>query len=67
MYIRYKQVRHYYDVIEKRGLLSTHPKRAQTVKWKRRINKFSFGVGIVCALGISIVGNFQVSRLDFID
>ncbi|XP_025087373.1 DNA damage-regulated autophagy modulator protein 2-like isoform X2 [Pomacea canaliculata] len=63
MYIRYKQVRHYYDVIEKRGLLSTHPKRAQTVKWKRRINKFSFGVGILCALGISIVGNFQEDNM----
>lgn len=58
MYLRYKQVRLYYFYILSQGIVPQSD-RHRSIHRKLVFNKVCLFVGIVTALGISVVGNFQ--------
>ncbi|KAL8601943.1 hypothetical protein ACOMHN_008435 [Nucella lapillus] len=58
MYVRYKQVRLYYCYAEDQGL-EAGSARYRSVRRKQIINKACLVIGVITALGVSIVGNFQ--------
>ncbi|KAL8560092.1 hypothetical protein ACOMHN_041561 [Nucella lapillus] len=62
MWLRYKQVRLYYSHVETQDAAQS-PSRGRSVRRKQRANTACLVIGVVTALGVSIVGNFQVSAL----
>ncbi|KAK7447122.1 hypothetical protein BaRGS_00040212, partial [Batillaria attramentaria] len=58
MYLRYKQVRLYYRYIQSQGVVPQSD-RFRSTRRKLILNKICLVIGIVAALGVSVVGNFQ--------